>query len=417
MHENINLIVLNDLRAVPILTVLKLKRTLNFSILIAHESLFKNREYADHTNILWKTFLKYILILFFNLKVVKVKSQDIKLNDMGLESSLFSITEDSQATSLKYPVIFRQLQRLVWGAQDIVNYISENKFSNVYLFNGRTASSYLITKYCVSNNIRLVYYEYAGHRNGFRLFPVPPHASGRIGEFIFEYYRYGIYNLASIRISANKFRSEKLNSEYAKANKQNPTSSYDIVIFLGSDFEYTSIDFQICGVKWQGNRNFCISVIEKYGQDFSYAIRCHPNSAADPNWNFLYEELIKSVKSFDCRVDLFGPDVLVDSHQLIKNASLVVTDLSTIAIDAIILGKKVEIFGNTDIKYIYKNVWFNNNFSSYISDAICEPFSLGHNFFVFRFSMIEKILCQILYYFHRAFAKYEIWRNLFCYKK
>ena len=81
MHEDINLIVLNDLRAVPILAVLKLKRTLNFSILIAHESLFENREYADHTNILWKTFLKYILILFFNLKIVKVKAQDVDLND------------------------------------------------------------------------------------------------------------------------------------------------------------------------------------------------------------------------------------------------------------------------------------------------------------------------------------------------
>jgi hypothetical protein len=413
MHKNINLIVLNDLRAVPILTVLKLKRTIDFSILIAHESLFKCREYGDHTNLLWKNFLKYILILFFNLKIVKVKTQDADLNDMGLESSLFSITEDSNATSLKYPKIYRQLQRLVWGAQDIVNYISENKVSNVYVFNGRTASSYLITKYCASNNIRLLYYEYAGHKNGFRLFPVAPHAASRIGEFIIEYYRYGIYNLSAMRVAANNFRSEKLNSVFAKANKKKPTSSYDIVIFLGSDFEYTCIDFQICGVTWHGNPRFCSSVIEKYGRDFSYAIRCHPNSANDPNWNALYGELNKALKSFDCRIDLFGPDIFIDSHQLIQGASLVVTDLSTIAIDAIMLGKKVDIFGNTDIKYIYTNAWFNDLSGPYISNVISEPYSLCHNFFVFRFSRIEKIFCQILYLFHRSFTKYELWRNLF----
>ena len=54
--------------------------------------------------------------------------------------------------------------------------------------------------------------------------------------------------------------------------------NYDISIFLGSDFEYTSVDPEICDITWHGNFNFCKSVIEKYGIDKKYAIRCHPEA-------------------------------------------------------------------------------------------------------------------------------------------
>lgn len=416
-NNSLNLIILNDLRSVPILTALKLRYSIPCSSFVAHSSIFENREYADHTNVAWKKFLKYILILFFGLRIIKASTQYLTQEEcMGLQSSLFSITEDSSATEDKYPNIFGQVKRLAMGAKDVVEFLEKKINTNVFIFNGRTASSYLITKFCVKNNFPLFYYEYAGHCNGFRLFPVAPHASGKLGELICTYYRYGTYNMADLRVASNKLKNDKLNSAFSKSNKQDPTMKYDIVIFLGSDFEYTAVDFEICDIKWDGNLNFCKSIIRKYGENSTYAIRCHPNSAIDPNWGRLYEELKESLRVFGCHIDVYGPDVAVDSHKLILEAKLVVTDLSTISLDAIFMGKRVDIFGNTDIKHIYSNSWMNEVSGNYINDAISEPFSLGHNFLVFRFSLVEKIICRFLFYIHRLFAKYEIWRGACFYK-
>lgn len=417
LFTNSNVIILNDLRSVPLLAAIKLKRNIAFSSFVAHASLFTNREYADYTNIAWKILLKYILVVFFGLRVIKARTQYLTSEEsMGLQSSLFSITEDSSATEKKYPNVFGQVKRLAMGAKDVAEFLEKQKNTNVYIFNGRTASSYLITKFCVVNNFPLFYYEYAAHCNGFRLFPVAPHASGRLGELIHKYYRYGIYNMADLKVASSQLKKDKLNSVFSKNNKQNPSMKYDIVIFLGSDYEYTSVDFEICEIEWDGNVNFCKSVIHKYGETCTYAIRCHPNSASDPNWMKLYDELKEAVSVFKCHIDIYGPDVALDSHKLILDADIVVTDLSTISLDAILLGRQVDIFGNTDIKYIYQDSWMKEVSGNYIHDAISEPFSLAHNFVVFRFSYIEKFICRNLFYIHRAFEKFEIWRGPCCYK-
>ena len=42
-----SVVILNDLRAVPLLAALKLVRNIDSSIFVAHESIFQNNEYAD----------------------------------------------------------------------------------------------------------------------------------------------------------------------------------------------------------------------------------------------------------------------------------------------------------------------------------------------------------------------------------
>jgi hypothetical protein len=415
--DSSGVIILNDLRAVPILASLKLRRNMPMSTFIAHESIFWNREYADYTNIVWKTVLKYALIIFFGLRIIKSVSNNLNDNEiMGVQSSLFSITEDSGATKEIYPKVYNQIKKLAMGSKDIVEFLKTRRSSLVFIFNGRTASSYLITKYCANNSVRLFYYEYAAHCNGFRLFPVAPHASGRLGVLTYNYYRYGVYNLVNVKTAANNFRTEKLNSSFSKENKQKPSQRYDIVLFLGSDFEYTSVDPQIAEITWNGNVNFCRSVVDKYGEGLRYAIRCHPNSNKDPNWKTLFDELKYSLKDIKPSVDIYGPDVPIDSHELIRGAGRVVTDLSTISLDAIMLGKPVDVFGNTDIKYIYSDPWMKQRSGGNIHKTISEPFSLLPNFLVFRFSKVEKIVCFLLYAVHRSFDKYVIWRGP-CYYK
>jgi len=401
-----NIIVLNDLRSIPIVSVVKLKKTISGSKIVAHESIFKNKEYADHTVKVWKYFLKFILSMFFGVKIIKKINKELSEQEkMGFYSSLLSIVEDTSATAEKYPQIYAQAMNIALGSKDVVNYIKEVEANVVFIFNGRTASSYLISKYCVVNRVNIFYYEYAGHDNGFRLFPVAPHASGRLGALLLPYYKNGVYNNRSLEAAADIIRYQKLNSIYKKRTNQQVSKKYDVAIFLGSDFEYTAVDPQICEVTWLGNPNFCKSVIEKYGQGLQYVIRCHPNSALDPNWPELFRELQSSVQALNVSVDIIPPDSPVDSHDLIRNCSQVVTDLSTISLDSILLGKPTDIFGNTDIRYIYTNSWFVENSKGNIASEIIKPFALGHNFLVFRFNMVEKVISNIIFLIHETFSK------------
>ena len=407
-----NIIILNDLRSIPLLTAIKLKRNISNAKIIAHESIFTNREYGDHTNIIWKSLIKYTLIILFRIEIVKTSIKSLDLNEQtGLNSSLISITEDSGATELKYPNIYKQLKRLALGSKDLVKYINTKPIIMLYIFNGRTASSYLISKHCITNEIPIIYYEYAGHCNGFRLFPVPVHASGRLGDLLIKYYRYGDFNMAQLKLAAIKYKADKLNSKFVINNKTLPSKKYDIVVFLSSDHEFIATDFEIAEINWVGNSEFCNKVIKKYGEKYSYAIRCHPNSLIDPNWQVAYDELREAISKFKCNIDIYKPEDDIDSHRLILESKIVVTDLSTISLDSILLGKKVDIYGNTDINRIYKNTWMNEKNRNCMRDAIVEPLSLSHNFLVFRFSITEKFISLIIFYVHRSFSKYQNWKG------
>jgi hypothetical protein len=412
--KNNSIIILNDIRAVPIIATIKIRNNINNSILIAHESIFKNREYADYTNNIWKFILKIILKTFFGLKIIKSKitNELLETEKMGYYSSLYSITGDSNANENKYPLIAKQILKITVGTLDIIEYLEKKKPKNVFIFNGRTASSYLITKYCVKNCINLFFYEFAGHLNGFRLFPIPPHAAGKIGKLYMEYYKYGVYNNSEIIKAAYILKKEKLNSIYKKNNDVKSNEKFDICIFLGSDFEYTAVDPEICDITWHGNLNFCKFVFKKYGIDKKYAIRCHPNSSSDPNWENLYSELVKGISDLNVlNVNIIAPNSKIDSHDLILNSDIVVTDLSTISLDSILLGKNTDIFGNTDIKYIYNNSWFGSAIKTSISNKIMLPYSLGHNIFVFRFTPFEKIIGNFLFKIHRLFDKIYMYKN------
>ena len=294
-----------------------------------------------------------------------------------------------------------------YGAQTIVDYISTQRKDDliIYIFNGRTASSYPIVRYCFEHRIRVVYYEYAAHCNGFRLYPVPPHASAVLGEYLLIYYKKGNYSPWKCTQAAWQFEQDKLSSNFSKNNKEKPTKQYDVVMFLGSNFEYTSIDEEICGLKWNGNIEFCQKVIEKHGFDKQYCVRCHPNSANDPNWPVLFSDLDEALNRLFVKVDIILPTEKIDSHQLINAASLVVTDFSSIALDAIIMNANVEICGNTDIRKVKQDPFFNDLLEQGLAFSRIEPHALAHNFFVFRFPIHFKIMNYILFHAHRVVEK------------
>jgi len=197
-----------------------------------------------------------------------------------------------------------------------------------------------------------------------------------------------------------------LNNEFAANNDRKVEKQYDVSIYLGSDHEYTAVDPEICNISWNGNIAFCKMVFAKYGNERIYAIRCHPNSYTDKNWPALFQELKQYASSAEVKIDLFGPASDVDSHDLMRRSRIIVTELSSIAVDAVLLGMKVDIFGNTDLRVILEKLSREGHPRELRAlDYIAEVFSLWPRFLVIRFNRIEKVCCIGLFYVHRFFDK------------
>ena len=97
-------------------------------------------------NNLYKKIKLKIIGYFFELIEVKSYSGTTisELDSKGIMSSLQSITCDSKACEATYPLLYKKLYESALGAKEIYNFISSNNrfAAKVYIFNGRTASSY-----------------------------------------------------------------------------------------------------------------------------------------------------------------------------------------------------------------------------------------------------------------------------------
>lgn len=405
-------IVISDLRSVPVMAALNIFRKASLqgdAILVASERLFYKKEYADYTPIIWKLFLLNILRFFCKLTIVsKRKNSKLTSSDkLGLISSLYSITEDSGADETKYPALYASLCELTLGSKEVVDYLKmTNDVNVIYVFNGRTASSYLITKYAHKQKIITYYYEYARGCNGYRLFPRPPHSSGDIGKIVLDFGKESCLSSPVLYKMSKIFSEQKLNNQFSLSNKNTCKKTYDISIYLGSDHEYTAVDPEICNIEWLGNIGFIQQVVEKYGVNITYAIRCHPNQSADRNWKELVNNIEEYISSSGAQIDLYKPDSGVSSHDLMKNSKIVATDLSSIAVDAVLLGYNVDVFGNTELKQ-FLNVLNTENINSgsmrvrYVSQLL----SVYEILFVIRFSRLEKYICGLYFIVHHGFKK------------
>jgi hypothetical protein len=74
-------------------------------------------------------------------------------------------------------------------------------------------------------------------------------------------------------------------------------------------------------------------------------------------------------------------------------------------LDAIFLKKPVDIFGKIDFKVMYESDWMKEYTGEYMFNIISEPYATRHNFLVFRFNIIQRAMCIILYFVHRFLEK------------
>lgn len=408
-------VVINDLRAVPVFAALKVARMLSATgqraEVVVSRRLIRCRDFGDYMPMLYKVIVMGVLRICFGVKVI-ARNPATSLSDpesMGIVSSLYSITNDSGADQRGYPRIYDELTSLSMGAKEIIAHVDSQAVAKIYLFNGRTASSYPLSRYAHTRRLTTMYYEYGSSHKGFKLYPCPPHASWALGHALMDFYRQGVISLPSLAAQAQSFERHKIDNPYAAANTRPLSKEYDVSMFLGSDHEYTAVDSEICGIEWRGNLDFCKRVVEKYGPGKRYAIRCHPNQRSDRNWRTL-SAVIEQFCS-DCGADFFGPDSGVSSHDLIKKSKIVATDLSSIALDAVLLGKDVDVFGATDLRNILQHLHESVRASPLLcKKVIAEMFGLADRLFFIRFNWLETALCLLLTKANAVFMKVHIAR-------
>jgi hypothetical protein len=355
MKKNI-LIVINDFRGYPILSALsiaKMHKGENISFIYSKKFL-KSNEYGQNLPSWYKQLKLSLLKLFYNV-IVSPELFENELNEamaVGVSSSLQSITCDSGAMPEKYPILYSHLLQQAIGSNEIAKFICDLdlKPNCVYLFNGRTASSSSITHKLHYANIQIKYYEFSIKSKGFLIFPFPCHNSIRIGQELYNLWRCSIKSNPDIFKQGVEYENNKLNNNYTSHYSENIFDTYDIVVFLGSDHEYTNLQLDIVEMKVIGNLKLLEYVIEKYGIEKKIAVRAHPNQSNDPNRNLILKPIIEMCKKYE--FNFFEPESGVSSYDLINKSDLVVVEYSSIAYDAIFLGAEVDIVGDLALKSI-----------------------------------------------------------------
>jgi len=390
-------IIINDLRALPVAAAISIRSKLqrkNTTIMISRE-IMRNHDYGQLDSERLANIKAHLLKIFFGAIIVESDSEIEDASDTtGLMSSLYSITNDSLASKEKYPDLWRELLALNRGACSIVKELIKCKAQEVYVFNGRLAYCYAITKYAANSNLKCFFYEYGRQvkinrwKPKYTLTSFPIHRLERWGQELLNFYKFHKFLPAQIEILGDDFKRSKLTNKFTEFYEDGVSSKYDVVVFLSSTHEFLSLSEEICGnALTNGELEFLKKVIAANGENLKYAVRCHPNQTNDPSWQDSLK-LLKNYCSFH-RIDFFPPTSKISSYQLIENSKKVAVDISSIGIDAIIMKKSLEIFGNPDYRKIFdaaKEQFPNDSFA--LSKYVCEAMALQVYLFQYKLSSI-----------------------------
>lgn len=346
-------IVISDLRALPVAAAVSLKRKLKGQ----HVELWLSKQsirYGDHGDNDHFSFLRLLKVsllkLIFQAKIIKISDRNLgnNFNKIGVESSLKSITRDSLADRAKYPELWQQLDYIYLGAIGIANLLVRLGVQEVYIFNGRIASAYPIAKICKDNSIKTFFYEYSSIRGFYTLLPFSIHNKKQAATYALRHYLCSAHTYAFGYSQGMQYITSKLKNKFTDSYNAKANKTYDVVIFLSSSHEYLALDEEICGVTYINELRFVSEVVKQHGPDKKIAVRCHPNQINDPNWDVSLADLINYCHSSG--VDFYPPTSKVSSYDLIRCSNEVAVDRSSIGLDAVFLGAKVSVYSDAYYK-------------------------------------------------------------------
>lgn len=340
-------VLVSDLRLFTIFCAIQIFRESGAKYFVISEEAIAFNEYGSFSSSFIKRIKVEVLKAVCSLIVVTNSGNAECLDETGVISSLISHTENDGANQDKYPVLFSNFKSLSNGAVSVFNFLKMRGVNEIFVYNGRFASSQPLCKLAAQHRINLWYYEWGTIPFHFHITPYPIHNFEEHAKTTLLLYENksllpAFYTLPS---KISPFISRKLNNKFSLNYLEKKISKkYEVVIFLGSSHELSALDVG----RFMSNLEFCHAVFAKYGRK-QYAIRSHPNQISDPSWVILTNEIKKFVESIGG--DFYPPNSNISSYNLIANSDVVVTYHSTICADAYFMGAKVDVFGSNIFKY------------------------------------------------------------------
>jgi hypothetical protein len=369
--NNKNFVLVTDLRAMPVCAAITLARTRHAKLIFSSEILGSS-DYGQSNNRLLRATIVFLLKLLFRAREIESSNSEIvELDETGIISSLISITNDSLATKDKYPVIWRGLYKLHMGAIDLVDYCKGIGADNLFVFNGRLASSYEFTSYGKSEGVNIYFYEYGSSFDKFLLIDFLVHDLTEWGKRQLDFYNNGVISNSHLWLEAEKFKKQKLSNIY---NVTEPCSKkYDVAVFLSSAHEYKSLCESIPSFEARSEVELVKAAYQDFGEGKTMCVRCHPNNINDPSFKKVLgplEDLCAELK-----IDYYGTDSKISTHSILINSDLAVVDISSVFVDAMILGVEAHMYGKNHISVIVEGLSKNYE-SDLLTDEVAKVLSL-----------------------------------------
>lgn len=338
-----SILLVSDLRPQLLVAAFKLSReSRNVQIVLSCSIVLA--DYGDNVHSLLRLFIVVILKIF-RLALVLPCSSFEKIEQVELLpvfSSLVSITCDARATQSSYPLLFHRFCQIASGCKNLMTYcVSAFNFSNIIVFNGRTAGNHYFANYARRNLIPLFFTEFGRGFNGFRLLSESPHSPGNNAREVIRIYeeltRMDPFIIRALLNNSKTYIREKLNNEFSLDYNSEPGQDFDVVIFAGSDHEYIYTDPIVTGIQSSSNLELAKFAFDRYPM-LRHCLRIHPNSVKN-DCSFLsqVEDIVKLAREQCIKLTVIH-EPYISSYSLIKSSSHVVVQYSTIAIDSIFLG-------------------------------------------------------------------------------
>jgi len=335
-------IVLTDFRLPMLLAAVQLHQQFQNSDIIVHVDSSNTYDYGDYSAPWYKKLKLWIIQRIYNVNFVAEYGEIDGEDYFGINSSLISITNDSSASYLKYPKESDNLKKVSSASIGVSKKINRERYDSVAIFNGRLASVFPIMRRCKEENIGLLFYEYGAQPFHFTLSRFRVHDfNARADASIALYEQPDLNSTSIVTMQGAAANPEgKLRNKFSIDLTKPCVVVFDFCLFLGSPHEFLSVHEGAAVTNVQIVKDIAISKLGLHG-----AVRAHPNQKNDPSWRV--ESASIEAICISNGFEYFPPDSEIDSHSLIQNSGLTVVAGSSIAVDAAILGAKIEFVSDS----------------------------------------------------------------------
>ena len=392
-------IVLTDFRLPMLLAIIQLHWQFPNSEIIVHANSSDLYDYGDYSAPWYKRLKLWIVQKICDVRFV-VECAEIEKEDfIGLNSSLISITNDSTACEERYPQLSENLKKATRASIGVANMIFREEYDGVAIFNGRLTSVFPIMRRCNDAHLPALYYEYGEQPFHFTFSRFRPHDYQAKADAAIALYERPELNSTAIvtmqRAAANP--EEKLRNRFSIKLTEPCETVYDFCLFLGSPHEFLSL---LEGVQITNLR--IVERISTSKRGLRGAVRAHPNQKNDPSWRdeSASIEAICIANGFD----YFPPDSEINSHSLIQNSDLTIVAGSSIAIDALLLGAKIEFVSNSLYSLLIEYTR-STNLKVSESVALAQLVSLTSNVWQLPYHPRFVILMRLMHFFDNRMSK------------